>query len=281
MFATPQSMLESAKKGGYAVGAFNAENAEMVWAITEAAKELRAPVIIQTTSSTLRHLPPIYFANMVKAGATGHDIPIAMHLDHGSSYQLAQECIENGYTSVMIDGSSLPYDENIELSKQVCDYALPRGIAVEAELGKVGGKEDDTVSETIEYTDPQQAIEFVERTGITSLAIAVGTAHGLYTGKPHINMDRISEIRNLVDIPLVLHGASGLSDRTVREAVSRGICKINFATELRIAFSYALKAYNADNVGVYDPKKYLSAAREAVKTLVKEKIRVCGSYKKA
>lgn len=276
MLVTTRKMLDNARDGGYAVGAFNAENAEMVWGIIAAAEELRAPVIIQTTSSTLKHLSPAYFGGIVSAAAREATVPVALHLDHGASYELAKTCIENGYTSVMIDGSMLPFEENVDLAYRVNDFAKAFGIPVEAELGTIGGKEDSTVSDGCQYTDPDQAAEFVRRTGITSLAIAIGTAHGFYQTPPVLDLSRITAIRNKVSIPLVMHGASGISDDVVREAARLGMSKVNFATELRVAFSDAIKSHLTEHPETFDPKKYMTTARNAVKELVKQKIRACG-----
>ncbi|MBW7573130.1 class II fructose-bisphosphate aldolase [Caproiciproducens sp. AGMB10547] len=281
MLVTTKKMLNDAKDGGYAVGAFNAENAEMVWAIVNAAEELKAPVIIQTTSSTLKYFSPAYFANLAKAAAESVSVPVAIHLDHGASFELAKQCIDSGYTSVMIDGSALPYEENICVTKKVRDYADNFGIPVESELGKIGGKEDDTESDGNQYTDPDQAADFVNRTGISSLAVAIGTAHGIYAKKPVLDFNRATLIKKVVSIPLVMHGASGLSDEALREGVEKGMSKINFATELRIAFTDAIKAHMAEHPNDFDPKKYLGTARIAVKELVKAKIQVCGSAGKA
>ena len=276
MLVTTRKMLDDARDGGYAVGAFNAENAEMVWGIVAAAEELRAPVIIQTTSSTLKHLSPAYFGGIVAAAAREASVPVALHLDHGASYELARECIENGYTSVMIDGSMFPFDENAELARQVNNHAKAYGIPVEAELGTIGGKEDATVSASSQYTDPDQTAEYVRRSGITSLAISIGTAHGFYQTPPVLDLSRITAIREKVTLPLVMHGASGIADDLVREAASLGMAKVNFATELRVAFSDAVKAHLAAHPDVFDPKKYLTDARLAVKELVKHKMCVCG-----
>lgn len=280
-FVTSEKMLLDAQKGHYAIGAFNAENMEMVKAIIAAAEELKAPVMIQTTSSTLKYASPKMFASMVSAEAESASVPVCVHLDHGNSFELAVGCMIAGYTSVMIDGSKLPFEENIELSKKVADVARANNIPCEAELGTVGGKEDDVSANGCAYTDPSEAKEFAERTGITSLAVGIGTAHGFYKSTPVLDVERLSEIRAVVDIPLVLHGASGLSDDQVRECVKRGICKVNFATELRNAYSRAVADYYAKDPEVVDPKKYGKDAMEAVKNLVMAKIRVCGSDNKA
>ena len=191
---------------------------------------------------------------------------------------MALQALRTGYTSIMIDGSHGSFEENIDVSKRVADACTPSGVSVEAELGKVGGKEDDLDGgDNNPYTDPQQAKEFVERTGVTSLAVAIGTAHGLYKGTPKLDLDRLSEIREVVSIPLVLHGASGVPDDAVRESIKRGICKVNFATELRIAFSDGVKEYLAENPDTFDPKKYCTVGMQHVTELVKQKISVCGS----
>ena len=280
-FATSEKMLRDAQAGHYAVGAFNAENMEMVQAIIAAAEEMKAPVMIQTTTSTLKYASPELFAAMVRAEAENASVPVCVHLDHGESYELAVRCMNAGYTSVMIDGSKLPFEENIAVTKKVVDAARAGGIPVEAELGTVGGKEDDTAAKGCAYTEPEQAREFAERTGVSSLAVAIGTAHGFYKSSPVLDVERLSRIAACADIPLVLHGASGLTDEQVRECVKRGICKVNIATELRNAYSRAVAAYYAEDPGVVDPKKYGKAARAAVMELVMTKIRVCGSENRA
>jgi len=271
-----------AQKGGYAIGAFNVENMEMVQAVIAAAEELRSPVIVQTTPSTLKYADPeVYFAN-VKAVAEKASVPVVMHLDHGSSFELAMRTYRAGYTSIMIDGSHGTFEENIAVSKAVADACHAANIPVEAELGKVGGKEDDLDGgEGNPYTDPAQAAEFVEATGVDSLAVAIGTAHGVYKGVPKLDKERLSEIRKVVSIPLVLHGTSGVPDEDVIDCISRGICKVNYATDLRIAFTKGVKQVLADNPDVYDPKKYNAAGREEVKKYVMDKIKVCGSVGKA
>lgn len=273
---TSTEMLLAAQKGGYAVGAFNAENMEMAQAIVEAAEELRAPVIIQTTPSTVKYAGlHMYLAN-VRALAEKATVPVVMHLDHGSSFDLAVQAIKEGYTSVMIDGSHESFEGNIDVSKRVVAVAKPSDIPVEAELGKVGGKEDDLDGGCGGYTDPKDAVKFVEKTGISSLAVAIGTAHGLYCGTPKLDVPRLIEIRKVVSIPLVLHGASGLSDSDVIACIKEGICKVNFATELRIAYTEGVKKVFADKPDTFDPKAYGKAGRENVKELVKNRMKVCG-----
>ena len=278
---TSKEMLLKAQQGGYAVGAFNAENMEMVKAIISAAEELRAPVMIQTTPSTVKYGTVETYAAIVAAEAAKATVPVCLHLDHGDSFELAMRAIHAGYTSVMIDGSKLGFEENIALTKKVADVAKALDIPCEAELGKVGGKEDDLEAEADTNTDPAEAKEFAERTGVTSLAVAIGTAHGFYVGTPVLDKERLTEIRKVVDIPLVLHGASGLSDDDVRDCVKCGMCKVNFATELRDAYSKAVKATFAEKENTIDPKAYGRAAIQAVKELVMYRMKVCGCDGKA
>jgi tagatose 1,6-diphosphate aldolase GatY/KbaY len=278
---TSEQMLFDAQKGGYAVGAFNVENMEMIQAVVAAAEELQAPVILQTTPGTLKYAPLAMYYSMAKAAAEAVSVPVAIHLDHGDSYELAMQALRVGYTSIMIDGSHNKLEYNIQLTKSVTDACRPSGIPVEAELGKVGGKEDDLDGGLGNFTDPLEAKEFVERTKVTSLAVAIGTAHGVYKNAPKLDLDRLSEIRKEVTIPLVLHGASGLSDDEVKECIKRGICKVNFATELRIAFSDGVKNYLAGSPETFDPKKYNKAGYENVKQLVKNRMIICGCDGKA
>lgn len=276
-FVTSEKMLLDAQKGGYAVGAFNVENMEMVMAVIAAAEELRAPLMLQTTPSTIKYAGlDMYLAN-VKAAAERASVPVCLHLDHGDSFDLAMRALRTGYTSIMIDGSHNVFEENIAVTKAVADACRPSRIPVEAELGKVGGKEDDLDGgEGNGYTDPLEAKEFVERTGVTSLAVAIGTAHGVYKGVPKLDLDRLAEIRKVVDIPLVLHGASGLSEEAVVESIKRGICKVNFATELRIAYTDGVKEFLAANPDAFDPKKYGKVAMEHVKAIVETRMKMCG-----
>ncbi len=277
---TSEKMLLNAQKGGYAVGAFNVENMEMVKAVISAAEELNAPVMLQTTPSTVKYGSLETFAAIISAEAKKASVPVALHLDHGSSFELAVRAIKEGYTSIMIDGSHESFEDNIKLSKKVVEVAAPNGIPVEAELGKVGGKEDDLEAEADTNTDPMEAKEFVERTGVNSLAIAIGTAHGFYSGTPVLDRERLSEIRKVVSVPLVLHGASGLSDEEVRECVKRGICKVNFATELRVAYTGGIKDLLKAKNDTFDPKNLGLAGMEKLKELVKNRILVCGSDNK-
>ncbi len=278
---TSTKMLKDAQKGNYAVGAFNAENMEMVKAIIQAAEELKAPVMIQTTPSTIKYgTLETYFA-MVSAEAKKASVPVCLHLDHGSSFELAVQAMKAGYTSVMIDGSHEDFEGNVAVSKKVADVANALGIPVEAELGKVGGKEDDLEADADTNTDPEEAREFVERTGVTSLAVAIGTAHGFYHGTPVLDKERVSEVKSLVSVPLVLHGASGLSEEDVRECVERGMCKVNFATELRAAYTDACKKLLSEKPETFDPKKLGIVGMEAVKEIVKSRMVMCGCDGKA
>lgn len=280
-FVTSEKMLLDAQKGGYAVGAFNVENMEMVMAVIAAAEELKAPLMLQTTPSTVKYAGlDMYLAN-VKTAAERASVPVCMHLDHGDSFNLAMKALRVGYSSIMIDGSHNVFEENIAVTKAVADACRPSGIPVEAELGKVGGKEDDLDGGNGGYTDPMEAKEFVERTGVGSLAVAIGTAHGVYKGEPKLDLDRLAEIRKVVSIPLVLHGASGLSEAAVKESIKRGICKVNFATELRIAYTDGVKEFLSANPDAFDPKKYGKVAMEHVKEIVKLRMKMCGCDGKA
>lgn len=279
---TTTELLKNAQEGHYAIGAFNVENMEMVMAVISAAEELQAPVILQTTPSTIKYAGLDYYLANAKVAAERASVPVAMHLDHGSSFDLAMKALRVGYTSIMIDGSHESYEDNIALSKAVVDACSPSQIPVEAELGKVGGKEDDLDGgEGSAYTDPIEAKIFVERTGVSSLAVAIGTAHGLYKGEPKLDLERLSEIREVVSVPLVLHGGSGIPDETIIESIKRGICKVNYATELRIAYSEGVKKVLNENPETIDPKKYGAEGLKCVKEFVKDKIMVCGCNGKA
>lgn len=277
-FVTAREMLQSAQSGGYAVGAFNAENMEMVQAILEAAEAMRAPVMVQTTPGTLKFAPPACFAALVGRLARDVSVPVALHLDHGNSLALAAECAREGYTSLMIDGSLLPYEDNVALTHQVVEAA--GDIPVEAELGTVGGKEDGHEA-TAQYTDPAQAARFVRETGVFSFAVAIGTAHGVYKGEPKLDLARLSEIRAVVEAPLVLHGTSGVPDDQVRECIRRGICKVNYATDLRIAYTKGVREALSAHPAAYDPKLYAAAGRAETQRRVCALIEVCGSGGKA
>ena len=278
---TTKQMLINAQKDNYAVGAFNVENMEMVMAVVEAAEELNAPVIMQTTPSTEKYAGLDYYLANVATAAKNAKVPVAMHLDHGSSFSLAMQALRQGYTSIMIDGSHSVFEENIAITKSVVDACKPSNIPVEAELGKVGGKEDDLDGGDGGYTDPKEALEFVQKTGVNSLAVAIGTAHGVYKGEPKLDLDRLVEISKVVDVPLVLHGASGLSEEAVKESIKRGICKVNFATELRIAYTDGVKELLEEKPETIDPKKYGVVGIEKVKELVKNRMMMCGCQNQA
>ena len=220
---TTKELLLDAQNRGYAVGAFNVENMEMVQAVVAAAEELNAPVIMQTTPSTVKYADLAYFYANVKVAAEKASVPVVMHLDHGDSFELAMRALRTGYTSIMIDGSHESFEDNIKVTKAVVDACHPSKVPVEAELGKVGGKEDDLDGGNGGYTDPQEALQFVEATKVDSLAVAIGTAHGVYKGIPKLDVERLSEIRKVVEVPLVLHGTSGVPDEAVKECVKRGI----------------------------------------------------------
>ena len=265
-------LLENARRGGYAVPAFNVDNLESVLGVLHAAENTNRPVIIQTIPRTLRYGGiPVYSA-MVRALYKGNP-DISIHLDHGGDVGICKACIDAGYTSVMIDGSALDFDGNVGLTKHVVDVAHPLGISVEGELGTIGGKEE-TQSE-IKYTEVSEAEEFVLRTGVDSLAIGVGTAHGVYKGVPHIAVDRIEEIAAKINTPLVLHGASGLSDEVIIACIKAGISKINFATQLRQAFTQGLKEGIAENPEAFDPKVYLPKAIQRVREAAEKIILLC------
>lgn len=276
---TSKQMLLDAQQGQYAVGAFNVENMEMVMAVIEAAEAMQAPVILQTTPSTVTYAGlKLYYAN-VKAAAERAAVPVALHLDHGSSFELAMQALREGYTSIMIDGSHQPLQENAALSKAVVAACRPSLVPVEAELGRVGGKEDDLEGGDGGLTSPEEAEWFVAETGIDFLAVSIGTAHGVYSGVPNIRVDILKEIKKRVSIPLVLHGTSGVADETVRACIKEGICKVNYATDLRIAFSEGVKAVLQENPAVIDPKVYGKSGKESVKRYVMDKIAVCrGDY---
>lgn len=287
MYVTTKEMLSAAQAGKYAIGAFNCENMEMAMAIVAAAEAQKAPVMLQTTPSTVSYAGLDMFYANVRALAERASVPVALHLDHGSSYELAIGAMDAGYSSVMIDGSHESFEDNIAVSRRVVEVASAKNIPVEAELGKVGGKEDDLDGGSGNgYTDPADAVEFVKATGVSSLAVAIGTAHGVYVGTPVLDVARLAEIRKAleaagVSIPLVLHGASGLTDESVRECIAQGICKVNFATELRQAYTAGVKEVLAKDPDVYDPKKYGKVAMAKVQALVEDRIKVCGANGKA
>jgi len=283
MLVTTKEMLLDAQAGHYAVGAFNVESLEFVMAVIKAAEDKKSPVIMQTTPGTVKYANLDYFAAMCKVAADAASVPVAVHLDHGDGFDRCVQAMHAGYTSVMIDGSHVPFEDNIALTASVTKVAAPLGIPVEAELGKVGGKEDDgpAVEGENPYTDPDEAEEFVARTGCGSLAVGVGTAHGVYKGTPHIEQGVLKEIRSRLEIPLVLHGTSGVPDDQVAEAIRNGICKVNYATELRQAFTKGFMGYMADNPGCFDPKKPSKPGMQEIYDVVASHMDNLGSTNKA
>lgn len=279
----PIKMLKNAQSSGYAIAAFNVHNLETIQAVAEAAWEERSPLIIQTTPGTLKHAGIPYIAACVKAAAKLYDIPIALHLDHCESFDIVIQCIQAGYTSVMIDGSKLPYSENVAVVKRVVDIAKIFGVAVEGEIGRIGGTEDDlnVAHEDTALTVPKEAKNFVEAAGVDVVAVAIGTAHGLYKGEPKLDFKRLSDIKAIVKVPLVLHGGSGVSDNDIKEAIRRGICKINIATELKVPMANAIQQVFIDNPQEIDPRKYMGNAKQAVKETARRKIQLCGSSQRA
>ena len=280
MFVSPGDMIQKAREGKYAVPAFNAENLEMVQAIILAAEEASSPVIIQTTSSTVKYLTEEETVAMVKTMAEKASVPVALHLDHCSDFMGVMKAVKAGYTSVMFDGSKKPFINNLMTTQRVAEAVHPMGLTVEAELGAIGGKEDNVESKETIYTDVEEAKTFAEESGVDFFAIAIGTAHGFYKGEPKLDFDRIETIAKETGLPLVLHGGSGVPDESVKRAIALGMAKVNFATELRAAATKAVREVLKDE-SVIDPKKYMGAAREAVKALCLEKIRVCGSENRA
>lgn len=274
-------MLADARLKHYAVGAFNVENMEFVQAVIWAAEELNAPVIVQTSVNTLKYATPEMFINMVKSCADTVKVPVAIHLDHGSTLFNIMSCVKAGYKSVMFDGSMLPYETNVEQTRLVVELCKSIGVSVEAELGAISGKEGAPEKSDSLYTNPDVAEDFVNRTGVDSLAVSIGTVHGLYKAEPKLDYERLTTIRNRVEAPLVLHGASGLTIDHLRECIARGITKVNIATELRCAWTDAYRQYVTENPSVFDPKKASKLAREAVMNVVKEKILNLGSNSKA
>ena len=305
-----KEMFKKAYEGGYAIGAFNVNNMEIVQGITEAAKALNAPLILQVSAGARKYANHTYLVKLVEAALIETNLPIALHLDHGDSFELCKECIDGGFTSVMIDGSHHSYEENVELTKKVVEYAHARGVTVEAELGRLAGIEDDVnvSAEDASYTNPDQVVDFVTRTGCDSLAIAIGTSHGAFKFKPgvkpQLRFDILEEIeRRLPGFPIVLHGASsvipefvddinkyggkmehavGIPEDMLRQAARSAVCKINIDSDLRLAMTASIRKYMAENPGHFDPRQYLSPARTAIKEMVTRKIKnVLGNEGKA
>ncbi|ACL70551.1 class II fructose-1,6-bisphosphate aldolase [Halothermothrix orenii] len=276
-------ILKKANKEGYAVGGFNINNLEFLQGIIEAAEEMNSPLILQTSEGAIKYIGIDYVIGMVEAATKNTTIPVALHLDHGSSFEVVMKCIRHGYSSVMIDGSHYPFEENVRLVKKVVEAAHSVGVSVEAELGKIGGTEDNVSVDEKDatYTDPDEAVEFVERTGVDALAIAIGTAHGVYKGKPELDFDRLTDIKSKLDMPLVLHGASGVPTEDVEKAVKLGINKVNVNTDFQQAFTERIKEIFDEKPDLYDPRKYCGPGRDAIKAKVKEKIKMLGSQNKA
>jgi tagatose 1,6-diphosphate aldolase GatY/KbaY len=271
-------LLNEARKNGYGIVAFNVHTLEMLQAVVEAAEESCAPVILQTTVGTVKHLGMDYIAAAARVAARKASIPVALHLDHCHDFELIVQCMRAGYTSVMIDASMHTFEENVKRTKKVVEVAQAIGVNVEAELGKVGGVEDDIIVDEADalLADPAECKQFVELTGVSTLAPAIGTAHGIYKGEPNIDFDRIERIAKIVDVPLVLHGGSGIPASQVKRCVSLGMAKMNVATELKNAFSESIKQSFIDNPSELDPRKYMVPAKEAVKKLAIEKMQLCG-----
>lgn len=278
---TSKEILLKAKTNGYAVTACNVENLEMAQAVIEAAELENSPVILQTTPGTLKSASVNVFAGMIIPLAQSASVPIVLHLDHGDSFSLAVQAMHAGYTSVMIDGSHSDFETNIKLTKSVVDVAHSINLPVEAELGVVGGKEDGLDGGSGGYTDPEKAKIFVEQTGVSSLAIAIGTAHGPYIKQPKLDFQLLKEINNMLTVPLVLHGASGISDEDIRTSIKNGICKVNLATQLRIQYTKGVTEYLANNPKNIDPKNFGKAGKSEVTAFVRAAMKVCGSSGKA
>ncbi len=281
MLVSGKELLEKANKGNYAVGAFNYTDMENLQGIIEAAEELNAPVFIQTTQGAIDFAGFEYLADLGLGAARRAKVPVALHLDHGQKYEYIMKAIRLGWTSIMMDASKYSIEENASKVNEIIKIASPLGITVEAEIGIIGGKEDDLVVDKDIYTETSDAIKYYELTKCDSLAIAVGTAHGLYKGEVKIDYDRIKEIKEALNIPLVLHGSSGVPEEMVTRAVSMGINKVNFDTELKVANLKALTKFMSDNPGVYDVRKIYKPCREAMKEVVKNKIIACGAENKS
>ncbi len=296
---TTKEMFAKALVSDYAIGAFNVNNMEIVQGIVDAARIEKAPLILQVSAGARKYARPAYLVKLVEAAIEDTGLDICLHLDHGEDFDICKKCVDDGFTSVMVDGSKHPFEENIALTKQVVEYAHAHGVVVEAELGKLAGVEDNiSVDErSAKFTDPAEAQEFVERTGVDSLAIAIGTSHGAYKfkGDPYLDFDRLKEIHALIpDTPLVLHGAStvlrefvdrcnefggeipgaqGVPEDMIREATKYGICKVNIDTDLRLAMTAEIRRFLVENPAEFDPRKYLGPARDAIQRMVQHKIR--------
>lgn len=283
MFVTGKYVLDRANKGNYAVGAFNINNMEILQSIIAAAEEKQAPVILQTSEGAIKYAGIEYIAAMVKVAAEKASVPVVLHLDHGTTYDTIMKCIKYGWTSVMIDGSHLPLDENIAATKDIIKVAHACGVSVEAELGRLGGIEDNiNVDEKdARFTSPDEAVKFVAETGVDSLAIAIGTAHGKYKGVPKLDFERLQTIKALIpDTPIVLHGASGIPEEDIIKSTKLGVNKINIDTDIRLAFTDAIREFVATS-DAFDPRKVMAPAKEAMKKVVMGKIEMFGSTGKA
>src|SRR6056297_2377967 len=276
-------ILQDAHKRTYAVGGFNINNMEFLQGIIRGAEELNSPLILQASEGAIRYIGMDYVMQMVEAATKNTNIPVALHLDHGSNFESIMNCIRAGFSSVMIDASKKPFEENIALTKKVVETAHSVGVSVEAELGTLSGTEDDHTVEEKDamYTDPDQAKEFVEATGVDALAIAIGTAHGVYEGEPELDFERLDTIKKLIDMPVVLHGASGISAADLKQGVELGVNKVNVNTDFQQVFTAKIKELFADNPDLYDPRKYCGPGRDAIKEKVKEKIMILGSNDRA
>lgn len=280
---TMTEMLAKAREGSYAVGQFNMTNLEFTQAIVEAANEEQSPLILGIGEIALRYMGMNYTMGLVKAAVNHSTIPIALHLDHGSNFNVVMQCIQAGFSSVMIDGSHHPLADNIAITKKTVEASHAVGVSVEGELGRIGGVEENlTVEESeAQLTDPDEAIGFIRETGVDALAMAVGTAHGLYKSEPNVRIDNIRKVAEATALPLVLHGGSGIPDNTVRNSIQAGICKINVSTEMMAAFSDQVRLLMETERDIIDPRKFLRPAREAMKEVVRTKIRLFGSSGKA
>ncbi|MBR6531736.1 MAG: class II fructose-bisphosphate aldolase [Clostridia bacterium] len=275
MVISSARLMKKASREGYAIPAFNIDNLESAMAVSEVMHEMRLPVIVQMIPRTLNYGGVAMYPAMMRELMADCPVDYALHLDHGNSLQLAQRCIASGFSSVMFDGSAMSFEDNVKYTKEVTDFALRMDVSVEGELGTIGGKEENDTDMKASCTKVSEAEDFVRRTNVNTLAIAVGTAHGVYKGVPEINVQRIKEIHEVIETPLVLHGASGLSDDVLRDCIAAGISKINFATELRQAYTNGIKAEFAKDPEVFDPKLYMRGAIDSVKDVLREKINIC------
>ena len=275
MVVSSARLMKRAEKENYAIPAFNIDNLESAMAVSEIMHEMRTPVIVQMIPRTLNYGGIAIYPAMMRELMADCPVDYALHLDHGSSLSLAKKCVAGGFSSVMFDGSLMPFEDNVKFTKEVTDFALPMDVSVEGELGTIGGKEEGDTDLEASYTKVSEAEEFVRRTNVSTLAIGVGTAHGVYKGTPHINIERIKKIHAAIGTPLVLHGASGLSDGVLKDCIAAGITKINFATELRQAYTNGIKAEFAKDPEVFDPKIYMRGAIDNIKEVLRHKINIC------